>query len=197
MSLFRRKLMLNQLKKNSLPDGYSSYDYLISGGGAYIDTGIKLSNKDNIHLSLKSKQTSKGFIVGVEESDKSFEIRFDNYWFVIRINGESVYRQYGSIQNTINIYISNGKILIDGSEKAEGLTIPEFNNNLYLFANNKNGELEVGSKNTIYIKRLRVTGTNNLDMVPCQNEKGEKGMYDLIGNEFYGNQNEGNDFIVE
>lgn len=189
--------MMNQLNNNQLPEGYKSYNYLIGGGGAYIDTGIKLSNKDNIYLSLKSEQTSKGFIASVEESDKSFGIMFDNYWFVIRINGESVYRQYGAIKDVINIHISNGKILIDNLEKAEGLTIPEFSNNLYLFANNKSGELEIGSKNTIYIKRFRITGNNNIDMIPCESNRDGKGMYDLLENKFYENQNKDKDFIVE
>lgn len=191
--------MLNQLKENSLPNGYISYNYLISGGGAYIDTGIKLSNNDVVYIDIHSTQTANGFFIGAEDSDNSFRIEIINYWFNISVNDEVLYKEYKNGQVNGSIIINNGNIYYNNKIVANGITIPTITTNLYLFANNKNGVAQIsnGNRNTLYIKRFRVTGNNNIDMIPCENEEGEKGMYDLIKNTFYGNQNQGNDFIVE
>ena len=175
-----------------LPSGYTRLTYIESTGTQYIDTGFKPNNNTRVVLSAYNASTSSGWTYGAWDSSSSNQFAFSclsTYSF-----------RYGSggVQLTT---LPVGDFEVDQNKNAYNLngtsgtiTAQTFScsHTMYLFAINANGAVSSG-KFTGRIKKCQIYDNGILvrDFVPCKNNVGVVGLYDIVNKTFYQNSGSG------
>ena len=197
-----RRLMA-EFETRRLPSGYTEIKYLESTGAQYIDTGVLPNDHTWIYVDaqiLETENSKKLFGVHEEMEDGSI------YRYALGFTMSSMFANFDVGQKDVNISkgtaikqrmifsISDGKVA--AGDKESPLTTGTFQIHypVYLFWSyvSWNTALPVrGIAAKIFSCQFYDDEKQIRDFVPCKNESGEAGFYELIGKSFYGNSGTG------
>ena len=178
-----------------LPSGYTQLEYIESTGTQYIDTGFIPNQDTRTVMTGKMPTTSaNGSLFGVRTSSSS------NMYTMTWVNSSSSFlSNYGTGHTTIP-FTANNEFSLDKnknntvfngvtySDTYESFTCPGA---LYLFATNNNGSMLHYGLLCLYSCQIYDNGTLVRDFVPCKNNGGVGGLYDVLNGVFYGNAGSG------
>ncbi len=156
---------------------YTIVEYIQSGGGQYIDTGVQLVSGLSAVIDYQPTST---------ESD-------DWFFSVLNTSGTTGWRA-GVYQNSfylINFTASQSSNLTARTTFSGTSTNTE-SLNIFIFAENRNGSMYGNASGKLYsCKIYDANGVLIRDYIPCKNESGSVGLYDLANGEFYENKGTG------
>lgn len=175
-------------EKPLLPDGYTQLEYIESTGSQYIDTGIKPNDTTRVIFDCCfPSQSSAAWLFGARAGT------YVNTYNFLTTNG--LYRSdYGNesggtpfdfsedrfeIDKNGPVTYINGKIKDQSSEQKFSSAL-----NLYLFGNNNNGVVQGQCKAKGFKSKIYNDGGIVRDYIPCKNQSGVAGLYDLVDLKF-------------
>lgn len=165
-----------------LPEGYTELEYIQSSGTQYMDSGLALNKSDSYTYSILAQFSNDAyggangymqFMSGIASGAKAtIKVVYDGETHVERVYVDDTQKSqtdWTSAYNGINVKIG---ILKMGDQ----------NNGWF------SGTPQIGK-----IFALTILNGGNLirDFVPCIDPTGAVGLYDLIGQKFYGNAGTG------
>ena len=182
---------------NNLPSEYQEVEYIESTGMQYIDTGVIANNvyKAKFQFSMTENNTTIQGIMGGGWSS-------NNKTYQLIRNGTNINLRYGETilsipyDNAVHkIELSKYKLKIDEIEKSNTSEVND-NRSVYLFArrsdNFGNGIQQYSYCRIYYCKIYNGSEVLQRDFIPCYRKSDNKpGLYDLVNNQFYTNQGEG------
>lgn len=171
-------------KPLGLPSGYTKLAYIQSSGTQYINTGVYPTEKTAIEFKASSE-----FYAAVTSSAARYGIYLVPTGRIDMAFGTTGYK--GSVLTGLSepttVRMENGKIAANGSEYSfttqSAFTI---STQLPLFA--QNTTLVSG---VLYYCKIYDNGTLIRDFIPCADNNGTVGLYDLVNKQFYGNAGSG------
>lgn len=205
-----------------LPMGYTEVEYIESNGNQYIDTGVKPTESTTINIKADTSGIAVGtYMFGSIYSPSSYGTNAPtgtmNY-FTLLINESEKAVRFGYGNSTWNVTVptvyAEGTISLSSSgdyythnymgtrNTVERTAIKknlENNPSIALFARkgNWNGFNYFDNKSIykLYSCNISTGSTVSREFIPCINEEGNVGLYDLKNSLFYGNKGTG-DFIA-
>ena len=191
--LFTFSLLLFTSAANAaeLPAGYTAVDYIIAPRGAYVDTLYRPNQNSRVVMDVTVQGAGEYWFGCWDRNYNDGAFAFGN-------DGGGIYAGYGNQGGTFGSVVANGRHSVEldkNAVKVDGGQVHAFNaatfalaNNLYLFAQNRNGEIGIaGAQTTIVCHGCAIydNGTQVRDFVPCTSPSGRTGLYDQIGQRFY------------
>ena len=187
------KVMHNPPGQSRLPAGYVELEYIESSGTQYIDTGFKPNQDTRVVMDtevLVRKTQMAFFGTRVSTSSKRYEFITNS------TSGDSFYSPYNNSAQTV-FSLANNRVHIDKDKNTtyvDGVSVAtatyatfQTTHNLYVCAINNNGTSGYVSSVRIYSCRIYDNGALVRDYVPCINQSGEAGLYDMVNSMFYDN----------
>lgn len=179
----------------ALPDGYTQVEYIQSSGTQYIDTDFKPDQDTKIIVDAEiTSEVLYGSIFGSRNSSSSGQF---NLWPASSQQwrydyGTSAYLMVSASSTGRHIFTADGPdVSIDDQSQAYGQQTFQTNNNLYLLTINLGSSTGEKCRGKLYSCQIYDNGALIRDFVPCKNPSGAAGLYDRIGNQFYGNAGSG------
>ena len=181
-----------------LPEGYTELEYIESTGTQWIDTGVK-PNQDtgvDIKMSVTTKSSDKDYgIFGTRDAGAV-------NCFLLLNKVDSFRYSYGTQNNNfanfnvdsndlLNISIRKNSITINGTMETYSTGVFQSSYNALLCAASNGTTVSWTSKGKYYLCDIYDNLTKIKQLVPCKNPSSEVGMYDIVGNQFYGNAGTG------
>ena len=178
----RVKIERETKPSSRLPEGYAEVEYIQSSGTQYMDSGLALNKSDSYTYSILAQFSNDAyggangymqFMSGIASGAKAtIKVVYDGETHVERVyvnDTQKSQTDWTSAYNGINVKIG---ILKMGDQ----------NNGWF------SGTPQIGK-----IFALTILNGGNLirDFVPCIDPTGAVGLYDLIGQKFYGNTGSG------
>lgn len=198
----RVKIERTVTPSSRLPEGYTELAYIQSTGTQWINTGFKPTGNTKIICDFlaydqsTSQQgvfgsrpgTSGRFTLFTGHSTKALQADYDTAQTLG--NEDSTISGLELTSRTV-ISMSN-ELLVDGIT-VKSVAAASFSStyDLYLFANNNIGTVQLPAKLKLYACQIYDGGQAVRDFVPAQNEAGAVGLYDLVDGKFYGNSGTG------
>lgn len=191
--LTQRRKLLTASSKTILADGYYKCEYIDSEGRYYIDTGFNPNQDTRVVMDIEIKFDEESYIFGATRLDYPMS-------FAASHVTEKYLKWYYNNSNVIySLYESslNKRVIIDANKDDityDGYTVSsiDYSNfditcSLYLLQNNNAGRPSNNNPINAKLYSCQIYDNNNIvrDYVPCVNEQGVYGLYDLINNEFY------------
>lgn len=173
-----------------LPEGYAEVQYIQSTGTQYVDTGFKPKQDSRVLIKLSTSETGSHTVFGAD-------IDWVDNGFALGVGFTHYGKETGTISGLNNgspheVDFNKNIISMDGSTVltmgASTFSVPH---NLALFANNRAGGIQEKTTMALYYCRIYDGNTIIRDYIPCKNAGGAVGLYDLIGQKFYGNAGTG------
>ena len=194
-----------------LPAGYTPLNYICSTGAQYLNTGYTPASTDKIEMKLHLFGFYAGQCAfcarGTSATDKSFSAFFTNTGTLSGYDNNPVRMCFGFAYNNATSYVGNPESHKDHTIVADGNAASWAVNGenlltkasasftaggpLVLAASYtmKSGAVQgFGSYATCRIYFCKVTdkdGNVKVDLVPCKNDSGVLGLYDLQRDQFY------------
>lgn len=192
------RLIYKGKASSRLPNGYKEVEYIESTGTQYIDTEVSASSSIGFEIDFLTNSdfyTSSGFgtIFGCINSGNN---RYSLGTYPDHSGGQFCYgsQNYNpGMTKGVRIQLS----LIGNTFKtpAQSWTVSgsfTVGATIYLFARKwTNGNADEYSKTRLYSFKLYNGTTLIRDFVPCVNQSGAAGLYDLVNDKFYGNKGTG------
>lgn len=180
----------------SLPDGYTQVEYIQSSGTQYINTGFKPNQDTRAVMDaqiLKDPGTSVAIYFGVRWDGGFFELYKAGSGANLTFLYNTTYSQAFTVDYTLRrtVEINKNTATVDGVTKS--YTAGTFQSSLPLFlcADNEYGAVKSHTAMRLYSCQIYDSGTLVRDFVPCKNASGAFGLYDRVGDQFYGNAGTG------
>nr|DAI43618.1 MAG TPA: hypothetical protein [Caudoviricetes sp.] len=173
-----------------LPEGYAEVQYIQSTGTQYVDTGFKPNQDSRVLIKLSTSETGSHTVFGAD-------IDWVDNGFALGVGFTHYGKETGTISGLNNgspheVDFNKNIISMDGSTVlAMGASTFSVPHNLALFANNRAGGIQGKTTMALYYCRIYDGNTIIRDYIPCKNAGGAVGLYDLIGQKFYGNAGTG------
>lgn len=176
-----------------LPNGYIQRLYIESNGTQYINTGVIPNRNTRIVLDVEGFGTKTEYLYGVDEYKKDFGLcktsatstRVYGYYFggsasitVSNTADRLIYEQNG---NVLSIGTATGTANASSSYTECGYPLYLFN----IYSADKSGITNYGASVKLYSCRIYDNGSLVRDFIPCENESGTTGLYDLANDIFY------------
>ena len=182
-----------------LPDGYTPLGYIEGTGTQYIDTGFIPDHSTRLVMDIESDVAiGECHVAGARVSTSSRE-------YVLLIDAQERWRSdYGSSQVSLPSAPRQGNIRID--KNGRNCTIGEVSAtnssqtfdagySMYLLAVNTAGSIITCAKVRLLGSKVYDSGSLVRDLYPARRESdGAVGMYDTVGEQFYGNAGTGTFF---
>ena len=186
----------------AIPTGFSKLSYIQSSGKQYINTGFKPTGSTKVvcdfqMLNQGSAQqgvfgsrpgTSGRFTVFTGNSNSDLQVDYDTEQTLASvsqtINGLNV-------NSRTTIEVSNSLIINGNTVKTVSAVSFTSTYNLFLFANNNQGDAQLPGSMKLYACKIYNKNTLVRDFIPCINASGKVGLYDLVGKKFYTNAGTG------
>lgn len=184
-----------------LPSEYQQVEYIQSSGNQYIDTNVLgksgltyelkfiLSNlsSDVIPMGCREENSYRAYLLD-KEVDNDVFLGFGTNYIKTNISG-SIF----SNVNIVKTILKDGeqKIYINNELEYENNLSQSFsiNNSIYLFASNNGTVITNKLVGKVYYAKIYDNDTLIRDFIPCyRNSDNEVGMYDLVNDVFYTNQ---------
>lgn len=187
----------------ALPKGFIRVEYIESNGTQYVDTGFMPNQNTQIVVDFESGGVPADYngslasLFGARNSASSNA-------FAVWIKDDNAYPQYGNVNYSGNGSISentvarlqynlNKNVFTVASQTLEcGSATISTNYPAYILTLNSAGKAETRrAVGKLYSCQIYDDGTLVRDYIPCLNESGEAGLYDLVNDVFYGNAGTG------
>ena len=179
----------------ALPSGYTPLDYIESTGTEYIDTGFKHNQNTRVVMDVQATSITanawafEGRIAYYSAAQGVF-FYYDGYgtWCADYATSDNR-KQFSGIATTdrLSIDFNKNSVTINGSTQTFTATSFQSTCNLTLLAANTNGTVAGHLSARLYSCKIYDNGTLIRDFVPCKNESGTCGLFDVKNNRFYGN----------
>lgn len=207
--IYGNPITLGGGKKSRLPEGYTELPYIKSTGTQYIDTGFKPNQNTRVVIDFEnegdysSMTTGLCPLFGARNASAAASAAAFALWV-----GEKSYPHYGNVAYNANgnftvdinarlIYDMNKNVVSIGGQSitCTGATFTT-NHNLYLLTINNYGTAESRrASGKLFSTKVYDNETLARDYIPCFNDNGEVGMYDIVNGAFYGNAGSGDFYI--
>lgn len=187
---------------SGLPSGYTQLEYIQSTGTQWINTGFKPTGNTKIICDFlaydqsTSQQgvfgsrpgTSGRFTLFTGRSTNALQADYDTAQTLANENNA-----ISGVDLTQRVVISMSNDLIVNRTTVKSVTVASFSStyDLFLFANNNIGTVQLPAKLKMYSCQIYDNGTLVRDFVPCKNASGAVGLYDTVGAQFYANAGTG------
>lgn len=178
-----------------LPVGYTELEYIKSDSHSYIQT------------DLEANFTTRRVVMDIETSNKVSSIAMENimcadgnnsnyFWFIrYGSSGNIGYRYSNKYGENLTADIGSKRVIadwsfpgkyisIDGKKQTISTSSRAINTKIKLF-----GDTSIVAK--LYSAQIYTNSTLEADYVPCTNQSGIVGVYDLVGGKFYPNAGTG------
>lgn len=184
----------------SLPEGYTELTYIESSGTQYIDTGINPSGDTSISIDFAMTDTSADYAVyGCRDSASSNLYMLLSRGNTFRLSYNKTIGSFTQFvtdaTQEINALQEKGKVTIGETTVTISNATFECTYNMLLFAAYNGSSVAWKSKQKIFACKIYDSETLVRNYVPCTNQNGEAGLYDLVTKTFYGNDGTG-EFIA-
>lgn len=188
--------------KSRLPDGYTEVEYIQSSGTQYINTGVKPSASINVVIDFEP--TSNGTSTDRIILSSFYTSGSTKYSFTAAWNSSGVGVLVGTYStlayNTVNSDKTARRMVlkmdrynktasVDGSALAISGSLVTAMPNMYLFSSTSSSTGRLPAK--LYSCQIYSSGKLTKDFVPCTNQSGSAGLYDIVGDTFYANAGSG------
>lgn len=189
-----------------LPNGYTQVEYIESTGQQYIDTGVIGSLPVSVSLKMRTgsgMSSTDTVMIGMYQADAMCIpiYLFNGTWYVSvgstgkgspggYLSDNTDYEVESTLTPTGYSVTVNGTTVINGSATSSGGT-----NILYLFARNDFSTATRLASARLYCCKLYQNNVLVRDFVPCKNNSGTAGLYDMVNGVFYTNAGTGT-FVV-
>ena len=184
-----------------IPDDYTVLDYIQSTGTQFVNTGVK-PNQDT-YVKVQFSILQDGILAGIFGS----RIEYGSTSFDLFANGDGAKSKfqddYGT-QSKMDPLSPAGEYIVEKNKNQTVINdaLHEFSYgsfqlqyNLYLFAVNTSDSPTLGTNPIrMYACQIYNNGTLVRDFYPVRHRDGSIGLYDIVGQAFYGNSGTG-DFI--
>ena len=195
--LYLRKGSVHTTPGKVLPAGYTKLQYIQSTGTQWIDTGFKPNQNTRIKMDCNviGFNAVDAFLFGarISSGNTAFCLAADDantQWFALY--GNAVLNPTGTCTGKHSIDFNQNVLTLDGENFTFEKATFQSSYNLLLFATITNGSVDSQrGKMAVYSCQLYDNGTLIRDYVPCKNPSGVVGLYDLTGEQFYGNSGTG------
>lgn len=173
-----------------LPEGYAEVQYIQSAGTQYVDTGFKPNQDSRVLIKLSTSETGSHTVFGAD-------LGWADDGFALGVGFTHYGKETGTISGLNNgspheVDFNKNIISMDGKPVLTmGNSTFSVPHNLALFANNRAGGIQEKTTMVLYYCRIYDGNTIIRDYIPCKNAAGAVGLYDLIGQKFYGNAGTG------
>ncbi len=181
-------------EKPLLPDGYKQLEYIESTGTQYIDTGVKPTGNTRVHCSANFPvQETGAWLFGARDGNGVNAYGFLTYKSEYRSDYNKtrpqIPSQYGpelEVDKDGPDTHLNGNLVDSGSDYSFSAQ-----DNLLIGANVTAGAVSGFSK--ALHRWYKIYGEAGLvrDLIPCKNQSGDIGLYDIVTQKFYGNAGKG------
>ena len=174
----------------TLPDGYTQLEYIQSSGAQYVDTGFKPNQDSRVLIKLSTSETGSHTVFGAD-------LGWTDDGFALGVGFTHHGKETGTISGLNNgspheVDFNKNIISMDGNPVLTmGNSTFSVPHNLALFANNRAGGIQEKTTMVLYYCRIYDGNTIIRGYIPCKNAGGAVGLYDLIGQKFYGNAGSG------
>ena len=185
------------------PEGYTQVEYIQSSGTQYIDTGFKPGGNTKVVIDFcayNQSTTQQGVFGGgtnttgglfsllTGTSTSSLQADYDTTQSLANINNT-----ISELDLTKRVVISMSNELVINSSSVTSVDIKTFTStqNMYLFANNNGGTLQLPSSLYLYSCMIYDHDTLVRNFIPCKNSAGTVGLYDATNGVFYQNAGSG------
>lgn len=200
--LYMRKGEQHTKPSQPLPSGYTKLAYIQSSGTQRLDTDFKptgntrivfdfqMVNQSTTQQALFGSRpgTTGRFTVFTGTSTDALQAEY-NTQSSLNKSGDTIAGLNTNNRNTIEL---SNSLTVNGVV-VNTIDVVEFTStyNLWLFANNNAGTTQLSSAMKLYACQIYDNGTLVRDFIPCVNESGAVGLYDVITRAFYGNAGTG------
>ena len=173
-----------------LPEGYTEVQYIQSSGAQYVDTGFKPNQDSRVLIKLSTSETGSHTVFGAD-------LGWTDDGFALGVGFTHHGKETGTISGLNNgspheVDFNKNIISMDGNPVLTmGNSTFSVPHNLALFANNRAGGIQEKTTMVLYYCRIYDGNTIIRGYIPCKNAAGAVGLYDLIGQKFYGNAGTG------
>ena len=185
-------------EEDLIPDDYTVLDYIQSTGTQYIDTLVKPNQDTSVHMiaQIVGTPTDHNWLYGAREAGSSKGFGFFWNYVVLKFGGA-----YGSSQVDVTTAISLNEMLqIEHNKNL--LSFNGFEHNfpqgsfsspvsLCLLARNTNGTIAAYTSAKLYSCQIYSNTTLVRNFYPVRHRNGLIGLYDIVGQAFYGNSGSG------
>jgi hypothetical protein len=187
--------------KDTLPEGYTQLEYIQSSGAQYVDTEFRPKNTTKVMMDFQvtAQPKSHQIIFGERTSYSGAD------QFVLGYTGHkspAVWRSdFGNSQvsfpstvlwSTRMTVVRNGPdCTLNGTAVKNSSAVFSSTHNLFLLANNDNETAAGHISAKLYLCQISDGEKIARFFIPCKNAGGAVGLYDLIGQKFYGNAGTG------
>lgn len=187
---------------NKLPSGYTELYYIEATGTQYIDTGFKHNQDTRVVMKvLPSTQSANAWLF--EGRNTSSSTRHGAFFYYSStktwnadFDGTGVRYSFSDIGTTDMLEIDYNKNICVINDSTHTFTYTTFqsNYNLCLMACNTKGTIAGYAKGRLYYCTIYDNGTLIRQYIPCIDNAGNVGLYDLVDDAFYANAGTG-DFV--
>ena len=185
------------------PEGYTQVEYIQSSGTQYIDTGFKPGGNTKVVIDFcaynqstaqqgifggRTNTTGGLFSLLTGISTSSLQADYDTNQSLENINNT-----ISGLDLTKRVVISMSNELVINGSSVTSVDIKTFTStqNMYLFANNNGGTLQLPSSLYLYSCMIYDHDTLVRNFIPCKNSAGTVGLYDATNGVFYQNAGSG------
>lgn len=182
----------------ALPSGYTPLEFITSSGTQYFNLGFKPNQNTRmvVDIELPAQSSYPKPLFGSRNGDTS---SLDSFVFW-SINANNFRTDFGT--NTLNISVAPvGRFLIDKNKAATTINGVAYTNPSATFQSNYPigllTEIDVSGPDsrmvaaTLYNAKVYDNGVLIRDLIPCQADGGEIGLWDDVNAVFYGNAGTG------
>lgn len=202
-----RILALESAKPSRLPEGYTEVEYIHLSGAVGFQTNYRATPSRvrilfDIQLEKYSGKVAEYFFYQVGTIGQS---TVNSYLYLLRSKIAGFRLAQGVLTGKYTDFSTGheiiGRITIDFNIPSKTLTIGDFNttfsdgskytfNNNYLYIGCGFSTSHAPASN-LYSCKIYVRGKLKFDFVPCKNDSGVSGLFDLVANKFYSNSFDG------
>ena len=193
----RRRFLITNQTISPLPSGYVLLDYIENTGEQYIELDLPITKNTVCRIKFNLSESTGNCIMGSSGSFRFFNANNSAYLDWARGHGGNRLNG-GRINNntTYDIefgdwYVKNldtGDYIIQGT--AWGDTVSYVSNKINLMYV-PNQPPSKKAKGKFYLSQVIEKGELVRNLLPCIDPSGAVGMYDLVGQKFYGNAGTG------
>ena len=176
-----------------IPSGYTAVEWIRSSGTQYIDTGFKPNQDTRVVMDLVFPLPSANAVAfGCFNNSSTIGYAFfaSSGGYRKDYNADWSVAQSQNITSRFIVDKNKNVLTIDGNTYNSAYGTFSVGLNMFLFARNT-GIADCFSSITVYGCRIYDNGVLVRNFVPCVNESGTAGMYDVVNEAFYTNAGTG------